>query len=54
MKEFIEEYGGIMVTCIIAVVLIGCLASLVTPGTDKSSLHDLAASFFKALGATPQ
>lgn len=50
MKEFIEEYGGVVAACLLGLLLIGCIASLLSA---DGALHELVAAFFYELGAVP-
>lgn len=43
MKEFMEEYGGVIVTCMLGIMLLGLLYSLLASG---GQLHRLAELFF--------
>ena len=36
MKEFMEEYGGVIVTCMLGIMLLGLLYSLLASGDRKS------------------
>lgn len=48
MKEFIEEYGGIIVACIMGISLLGILYFLL--GSDENSLFELIAKIYAGLG----
>lgn len=47
MKEFMEEYGGVIVTCMLGIMLLGLLYSLLASG---GQLHRLAELFFDGIG----
>ena len=38
MKEFMEEYGGVIVTCMLGIMLLGLLYSLLASGGQLLSL----------------
>ena len=42
MKEFMEEYGGVIVTCMLGIMLLGLLYSLLASG---GQLHRLQSCF---------
>ena len=46
MKEFMEEYGGVIVTCMLGIMLLGLLYSLLASG---GQLHRLAELFFDGI-----
>lgn len=52
MKEMIEEYGGLGVSIILGLTLIGIISSLISPG--EGSLSDLVKKMFESLGASPR
>lgn len=45
MKEFIDEYGGILVTTLSALAIIGILALIITPGNP---VHDAVVNLVMA------
>ena len=47
MKEFMEEYVGVIVTCMLGIMLLGLLYSLLASG---GQLHRLAELFFDGIG----
>ena len=47
MKEFLEEYGGIIVTCMLGMILLGIIYSLIA---SEGQLHRLTELFFEGLG----
>lgn len=49
MKDFIEEYGGVVVACLMGLVILGIVVSLLS---SDGALHDLVAKFFYGIGAT--
>lgn len=49
MKEFIEEYGGVTIACILGLVLLKVLLGLL--GEDGGIAH-LVQVFLKGIGAT--
>ena len=41
MKEFMEEYGGVIVTCMLGIMLLGLLYSLLASGGQLRRLAEL-------------
>lgn len=52
MKEMIEEYGGIIVACIMGLLLLGILFYLLQ--SNPNSLYELVKDFFVGVGAKPR
>lgn len=48
MKEFVEEYGGVVAACFLGLMLIGMMSSLLSA---EGALHELVAAFFYQMGA---
>lgn len=48
MKDIIEEYGGVIVACIMGIVLLGVLYFLLAP--NSNSLFNLIVKFFASMG----
>lgn len=47
MKEFLEEYGGIVVAAITGLMLLGFIFALVS---DRGAVYQLAEVFFAGIG----
>lgn len=52
MKEIIEEYGGVIVACIMGLLLLGVLFYLLQ--SNPNSLNELVKEFFVGVGAKPR
>ncbi len=51
MKAFVEEYGGVIVTCIMGMMLIGLMYSM---AAQEGGLRHLAELFFEGIGTIVQ
>ncbi|CUX28361.1 MULTISPECIES: hypothetical protein [Clostridia] len=48
MKGFIEEYGGVIVACLMGLLILGIISSCITDGT----FVNLIKMFFQGVGTT--
>lgn len=47
MKEFIEEYGGVLTACMMGILLLGMMYSLIA---SDGQIHEMAELFFDGMG----